>query len=148
MRSFWADTYCNTRAHLPFTSFLHLYNMLQHIGVMEKTEVLEALCDLYLEQVFVGVRPKQAFKSALLAFHGGTIKPDGNGSWNLAAKRGTRGVEAMYQKAFSRMQPRTWSLFSNLSCLSNGYDMLSAQKLGKGMKLKSKHDSSDDTKHK
>jgi hypothetical protein len=64
----------------------------------------------------------------------------------LTPKHGTKGEEAMFQKAFSRMQPRTWSLFFNLSCLSNGYDIFSVQKLGKGIELKSKDDSTDDTK--
>jgi hypothetical protein len=81
-----------------------------------------------------------------MAFHRGIIKALGNGFNIMTAKKSTKGNMEMTEKAIDGMPPQEMSLFVSLCCISNGYNMVSFKKLGKNMKLKSKHDDSDKTK--
>jgi hypothetical protein len=56
-----------------FGSFLHAYNMPVSIGMLEKIDVLEYLCSLFLKEAFMGLRPNNNFSTNLFRFGGAKL---------------------------------------------------------------------------
>jgi hypothetical protein len=48
-----------------FGIFLHMYNMLSQICAVPKIDALEAFCNLFLDDVFMGSRPTKNFSNIL-----------------------------------------------------------------------------------
>jgi hypothetical protein len=113
-----------------FGSFLHAYNMLQHLKVIPQIEPLEGLCALFDKEIFMGTRPNERFESHLARF---------NGRSATVPTRQTSSPE-------DRFSLSETSVFINQSLLYTNLDHFTVKKLGHGLKLRSTESSSDTAK--
>jgi hypothetical protein len=121
-----------------FGCFLHLYNMLAGLAVIDRIDALEALCDLFTEQVFPGNRPKKNFSSMCFRFQGcpGHI-PKG-------VKFPTKArFEKMNNTTKMRLDPLKTSVFINQFYCSSRLDKFQCTKLAEGTKVKFSRSLSD-----
>jgi hypothetical protein len=53
---------------------LHMYNTLAELGTINRIEPLEALCDIFTQEVFLGSRPKKNYSNFLFPFNSTSAK--------------------------------------------------------------------------
>ena len=67
---------CRSRAM--FGAVLHTYNLVRRIAPLSSRaiQLLERLCDLFIDKVFLGSRPKRNFKNILFRFQGAGLSKE------------------------------------------------------------------------
>jgi hypothetical protein len=130
-----------------FGSFLHMYNMLQQMGAIEKVEVLEDLCKLFTQEVFVGQRPKSNFASILSRFKGATPThfKGGGGHTSMIFTPHENNMDT-HIKVEERIYPRTTSLFVSQFLTDYRFDTHTVDVLISKMNLRIPRDAPDRTK--
>ena len=102
-----------------FASFLHAYNMMVAIGVLEKIEIVEDLCELFLQQVFMGLRPRRKFSSKLFRFSGAKLTHLKTTKTNVMCLPTSA---AAVIAAENRVNPISMSLFASRLVSGSGFD--------------------------
>jgi hypothetical protein len=102
-----------------FVRMLHMYNMLQKLGIIKDVQLLELLCNLFVKEVFLGSRPNQKFDTIQNRSLGGSLVWSGtrNGPSFLAPPKvcithdGNREIKILEQ----RWDPLEVSPFVNIN---------------------------------
>jgi hypothetical protein len=124
-----------------FGTFLHVYNMLVEIHMLPRMEPWEAMCKLFLDEVFMGSRPEKNFTPILLRFYSAS---------SLAVKASRNPVHAQMRevrsKTKSRINPLNISVFINQFFLSSHIDEFQTGKLAANLNIKCPRSSSSFSK--
>jgi hypothetical protein len=114
-----------------FGCFLHMYNMLAQLSIIPKIPVLEDLCELFLDEAFMGTRPTEKFSNILLRFNKAPAR--------LYERKGIPTMSTWRdagQKCEERIDPLKVSVFLNLFFRASRFDTYTFGKLAADMKLK------------
>ncbi len=73
-------------------SVLHTYNLVRQIAPLSSRpiQLLEHLCDLFVDNIFLGSRPKRNFKNVLFRFQGAGLAKETKRSNNKKGKTGRK----------------------------------------------------------
>ncbi|KAK3628344.1 hypothetical protein LTR56_017543 [Elasticomyces elasticus] len=109
---------CRTRGI--FGQMLHVYNVARHFDKTPSSPLLEQLCDLFIDQIFLGERPKKNFQNILLRSMGGDLqsraKTSKNGRKDWEGKFHIGAPKSLMDGAEDnkRLQAYEWSFFDEL----------------------------------
>ncbi|KAK5714859.1 hypothetical protein LTR17_016969 [Elasticomyces elasticus] len=109
---------CRTRGI--FGQMLHVYNVARHFDKTPSSPLLEQLCDLFIDQIFLGERPKKNFQNILLRSMGGDLqsraKTSKNGRKDREGKFHIGAPKSLMDGAEDnkRLQAYEWSFFDEL----------------------------------
>ncbi|KAK5717400.1 hypothetical protein LTR15_009294 [Elasticomyces elasticus] len=109
---------CRTRGI--FGQMLHVYNVARHFDNTPAFPLLEQLCDLFIDQIFLGERPKKTFHNILLRSMGGDLqsraKTSKNGRKDQEGKFHIGAPKSLMDGAEDnkRLQAYEWSFFDEL----------------------------------
>jgi hypothetical protein len=85
-----------------FGDLLHMYNMLHELDMIQEIPILEALCNLFLAEVFRGGRPDLGFFAVHHLYKGD--RPESFKNKNVVWKKG---------QSTASIQPMAFSIFAN-----------------------------------